>query len=98
MKVYWTPRAIEDLKMIARFITTDDPQVARRFAHKLKRRAETLCKFPNRGRVVLEIGRADVRELIEGNYRLVYRMFEDSVHLLTIFEGHKLLQLSNPEE
>jgi len=98
MTVYWTPRAIEDLKMIARFIAMDDPQVARRFAHKLKRRTETLCRFPNRGRVVPEIGRDDVRELIEGNYRLVYRIFEDSVHLLAIFEGHKLLPFTEPEE
>jgi toxin ParE1/3/4 len=98
MKVYWTPRAVEDLKMNARFIAMDDPQAARRFAHKLKHRAETLCRFPNRGRIVPEIGRTDVRELVEGNYRLVYRIFEDSVHLLTIFEGHKFLQITDPEE
>ena len=92
MKVLWTPGAIEDLKAIARFISTDNPQAARRFADKLKRRAESLCRFPNRGGIVLEIGRDDVRELVEGNYRIVYRVRKDAVHLLTIFEGHKLLQ------
>ncbi len=98
MRVLWTPRAIEDLKTISRFISTNNPQAARRFSDKLKRRAESLCTFPNRGRVVPEISRDDVRELIEGNYRIVYRIQKDAVHLLTIFEAHKLLQLSEVKE
>lgn len=92
MKALWTPRAIEDLKTIARFISKDNPQAARRHADKLKRGADSLCKFPNRGRIVPEIGRNDVRELIEGNYRIVYRVRKEAVDILTIFEGHKLLQ------
>ena len=98
MKVLWTPRAIEDLKTISRFISTDNPQAARRFSDKLKRRAELLCKFPNRGRIVPEISRDDVRELISGNYRIVYRIQKDAVHLVTIFEAHKLLQLTEVKE
>ena len=98
MKVLWTPRAIEDLKTIARFISKNNPKAARRFADKLKRRAESLCKFPGRGRIVPEMGHDDVRELIEGNYRIVYRMRKGAVHLLTIFEGHKLLQSADKKE
>jgi len=41
---------------------------------------------------VPEVGREDVRELIEGNYRIVYRVRGKAVDLLTIFEGHKLFQ------
>ena len=92
MKVLWSARAIEDLKTIARFISTDNPGAARRFAGKLKLRAESLCKFPNRGRIVPEIGRDDVRELIEGNYRIVFRVRKEAVVVLTIFEGHRFFQ------
>ncbi len=92
MRVFWTPRAVEDMKTIARFISADDPRAVRRFADKFKRRVEPLCKFPNRGRIVPEVGREDVRELIEGNYRIVYRVRGKAVDLLTIFEGHKLFQ------
>jgi toxin ParE1/3/4 len=76
----------------------DNPQAARRFADKLKSRAESLCKFPNRGRIVPEVDRSDVRELFEGNYRIVYRMQKSAVHLLTIFEGHKLLRPTDLKE
>jgi len=98
MRVLWTPRALEDLKSIARHIAGDDPAAARRFAHRLKERAESVATFPRRGRIVPEFGRADIRELIEGNYRIVYRVLEDEIHLLTIFEAHKLLQVTCPEQ
>jgi addiction module RelE/StbE family toxin len=92
MRVFWTPRAVEDLKTIARFIHEDNRQAARRFADRIKHRAESLCRFPNRGRVLPEIGRDDVRELIEGNYRIAYRVRKDAVDILTVFEGHQLFQ------
>ncbi len=91
MKVRWTSRAVKDLKSIARYIAKDDPTAARRFADKLKRRAESVGRFPNRGRIAPELGRDDVRELIEGNYRIIYRVQKSAVEILTLFEGHKQL-------
>jgi hypothetical protein len=38
--------------------------------------------------------RDDIRELIEGNYRIVYQVFADRLVILTVFEGHQLF----PEE
>jgi mRNA-degrading endonuclease RelE of RelBE toxin-antitoxin system len=43
---------------------------------------------------VPEFSRDDIRELIEGNYRIVYQVFEDRLVVLTVFEGHQLF----PEE
>ncbi len=89
MKVRWTRRSVEDLKRITRYISADDPRAARRFAETLRRKAESACRLPKRGRMVPELGRRDVRELIEGNYRIVYRILDDAVDILTLFEGHK---------
>ncbi len=89
MKVRWSSLAVEDLKSIARYIAKDDPAAARRFADKLKRRAESAGRFPNRGRIAPELGRENVRELIEGNYRIIYRVEINTVDILTLFEGHK---------
>ncbi len=97
MKVFWSPRAVEDLKEIARFIGKDNPRVARLFADKLKRRAESLSRFPKRGRIVPELGRDDIREIIEGNYRIAYRVRKDSADILTIFEAHRLLRAIDSE-
>ena len=91
MKVFWTPRAIGDLKEVSRFIGKDNPHVARLFADKLKRRAESLSRFPKRGRIVSELGREDIREVIAGNYRIAYRVKKNSLDILTIFEGHRLI-------
>jgi mRNA-degrading endonuclease RelE of RelBE toxin-antitoxin system len=40
---------------------------------------------------VPELLRDDIRELIEGNYRIVYQVFEDRLVVLTVFEEHHLL-------
>jgi plasmid stabilization system protein ParE len=92
MKVFWTPRALADLIAISRFIALDNPRVARQFAAKLKRRAESLRRLPNRGRIVPELGRADIRELVEENYRIAYRVKKSTLEILMITEGHRLLQ------
>jgi hypothetical protein len=33
----------------------------------------------------------DYRELIEGNYRMIYRIKADVVEIETVFESHRLL-------
>ncbi len=39
--------------------------------------------------MVPEFSREDMRELIEGNYRIVYQVFPDRLVVLTVFEGHR---------
>ncbi len=41
--------------------------------------------------MVPELGRDDVREVFLRSYRIVYRVGEDTVDVLTVFEGHRLL-------
>ena len=47
--------------------------------------------MPHAGRVVPEFDRDDIREVIVGNYRIVYRVRATEVLVLTVFESHKLL-------
>ena len=35
--------------------------------------------------------RSELRELIEGGYRIVYRILDRSVEVLTVFDGRRLL-------
>jgi plasmid stabilization system protein ParE len=90
VRLRWTHRAKDDLLSIGRFIARDRPAVARAFVAKLQVRARRAAKFPRSGRVVPELRRDDVREVIEGNYRIVYRITTVSVDVLTVFEGHHL--------
>jgi plasmid stabilization system protein ParE len=53
-----------------------------------------LSAFPLSGRVVPELGQKTVREVIYGNYRIVYRVTEDAVQVLTVFHASRLFTLS----
>ena len=91
MRIRWTYRAKRDLLAIGWFIARDKPQAAREFIARLRARARKAAKLPRAGRMVPEFRREDIREVIEGNYRLVYRVTKVSVEVLTVFEGHHLL-------
>ncbi len=91
MKLRWTDHARRDLLAIGRYIARDNPQVARRWNERLRERARQAAENPLAGRVVPELGRDDVREVFLRSYRIVYRVGEDTVDVLTVFEGHRLL-------
>ena len=64
-KVILTPQSIDDLKEAVVFIAPHNPERARSFGNELIDRALTLATFPERGRVVSEIGEPAVREIIQ---------------------------------
>jgi toxin ParE1/3/4 len=88
--IFWTDRARVDLLEIGDYIAQRSPLAALRFVDELMERTKVLVEQPRSGRIVPEIGTEDFRELIHGNYRLVYRLFGDQAHILTVFEGHRL--------
>ncbi len=94
MKLRWTERARRDLLDIGRYITRDKPVAARRWVARLRQRAHQAADLPLSGRRVPELGRDDVREVLERSYRIVYRILEEEIHVLTVFEGHKRLRSS----
>jgi len=49
------------------------------------------------GRVVPELGRSDVREVLFGSYRIMYRVDDCCIWVLTVFHGHKLLGHLDPD-
>ncbi len=49
------------------------------------------------GRIVPEISNPEIRELIVEKYRIVYRVQEADIEILTVFEGHKLLRIDELE-
>lgn len=78
MKLRWTARAKKDLLEIGAYIARDNPAAARRWIERLRERARAAAEAPRTGRVVPELGREGVRE--------------DAVHVLTVFEGHRMFR------
>ena len=95
MIITWSQEASENLIDIEEFIARDSLERAARFVDALIDHAEAiLTGNPSSGRTVPETGNPDIRELIYRGYRIVYRLNGDRVEILTVFEGHRLLRLS----
>ncbi|MBN1419343.1 MAG: type II toxin-antitoxin system RelE/ParE family toxin [Planctomycetes bacterium] len=90
-EVTWTSQALDDLEAICLFISRDAPPYAAVLADRAFQAAERLCDHPRSGRVLPELGMPDVREVLLGSYRLIYRIRGDQVQVLTVHHGARLL-------
>ncbi len=95
MKIVWTELAVEKLEEFADFIALDKPMAALKWAETIQQSVNKLQKYPKSGREVPEIKRDDIREIIEGNYRVIYRIDDTFVSILTIRHGKQLLDESH---
>ncbi len=71
-KLTWSPAARDDLHDIIVFIARDNRNRAMSFGYELISEADRLREFPERGRVVPEYMKENVREIIFRPYRIVY--------------------------
>ena len=90
MKVRWTEQALERLADIEKFVASADPTAAIALMTRLITRGESLAKYPRRDRRVPELPGSGLREVVDGHYRIVYRVHAGRVEILTVFEGHRL--------
>jgi len=91
LEILWSDRARDDLGAIGEYIAADNPRAARRWVDRLIADVERAAAMPFAGRVVPEYAdRQDIREVVRRTYRIVYRVREDAIEVLTIFEGHRL--------
>lgn len=72
MKIVWSPLAIDRASKIADYIALDKPIAAEKWITAVFSKVEQLTSSPELGRLVPEIGNDQFRELIYGNYRLIY--------------------------
>jgi toxin ParE1/3/4 len=92
VRIVWTEFAIEDLRLIHDYIAKDSKTYADRFIDKLINRADQLEEFPKSGRVVPEFDTETIRELIEGNYRIIYEIKPDHIGIIRIHHAARLLK------
>lgn len=95
MKIFWTKQAIQNIQEIEDFISQDSPTTAINFIDKIISLAEELVDFPLKGRIVPELSIDQIREVLYKNYRIVYFIKKKAIYILTVFEGHKLLDKDN---
>ena len=93
-QVRWTPLAADDLDSIAAFISKDSAHYATLFVVDVLSAVDRLNQFPNLGRIVPETKDSSIREIILGSYRIIYRLGEELVEILTVHHGSQLLDPS----
>jgi len=85
VRIIWTELASLELKEIYEFIAQDSKLYAKRQVIKLRNRTKILKSSKYFGKIVDEIGIPVVREIIEGNYRIIYKIRnENEIAILTI--------------
>jgi len=96
-QIRWTPQAADDLEAICLFIARDAAQLAAIFADRVLRATDRLAKYPRLGRVVPELQIENIREVIVGSYRVIYRIRQDAAQVLTVHHGARPLDTTKIE-
>jgi Plasmid stabilization system protein len=96
-QVRWTVQALDDLEAICLFIARDAPHVAAVFADRAFRATDRLVQHPRLGRIVPELESEPIREIILGHYRIIYRIREEEVQVVTVHHGARLLDVGKIE-
>jgi plasmid stabilization system protein ParE len=97
MKLIWAPLALERVSEIAGYIARDRPVAAEQWVEELFAVVARLEQFPLSGREVPETRRPDLREVLHGSYRIIYRVESEQVSVLTVRHGRQLLDLAELE-
>jgi toxin ParE1/3/4 len=87
MTVHWTETAQGHLRAIHQFIARDSIQYALRMVDRITRRSQQLADFPLSGRRVPEFDSDQIREVIEGVYRVIYRVKPDQIDVLAVIHS-----------
>ena len=97
MRVVWSPlaevRAGEALEAMLR----ERPAAAAAWLDRLLAGVAQLGRFPERGRMVPEVGRKDVREVMQAPYRVIYRVDAKRVVILTVRHMRRAFDLDEAE-
>lgn len=91
-ELIWSPRSLKDLEIIYVYILNEDSlEAARNFVNELLLETTTIPEFPYKGRVVPELNKNNVREKIYKSYRIIYRIKDEGIELVTFLHQARRL-------
>ena len=97
MRLVWSPPALERVGDIAEYISRDNPAAAEAWVDAVFSKVGKLVDFPESGRHLPEIKRTDLREIVFGNYRIVYRLRKGEIVVLTVRHFRQILPVEEVE-
>lgn len=91
MNIIWAPLAVDRLNCIFDFISEDNVIAANDLIESIFKKVESLSENAERGRIVPESNRKDIREIFEQEYRIIYKIEINRIVILTIRNFKQLL-------
>jgi len=91
MKLYISSSAKLELSEIVQYIADDNPKAARYWFKDIKDTIKKRSSFPNLGRIVPEYSDDTIREIIKGQYRIVYRinLNDESIYIIAVHHSKR---------
>ena len=90
-KVIWSPSALNDVDLIAEYISRDSVDRASLFVLRIIEATDRLQEFPKSGRIIPEFDDENRREIIYGDYRIMHLIENEQVWITAVVHGSRLL-------
>lgn len=84
LKVEWTDQALDKIEQISDYISLDSPVAAKNWIRTILGKEQLLIDNPRIGRIVPEYRVELIREIFEGNYRVIYKIEEKLIKIITV--------------
>ncbi|MCY7351084.1 MAG: type II toxin-antitoxin system RelE/ParE family toxin [Cytophagaceae bacterium] len=81
-QVIWTQTATAEIEEIAEYLSAYSEHYASLIISKIYQKTGLLISFPKLGRVIPEMTDPTRRELLEGNYRIMYELVNEDIVLI----------------
>jgi len=92
IRLNWSEQSLNDLIGIAEYIARDSDRYAKLTVRRIREKTQILKTNPFAGRIVPEINNPEIRELIMGNFRIIYLIVSKSqIDILTIYHSARVL-------
>jgi len=92
MKVGWSYVALRNLIETNKYIASENPEAARKIINDIFEAGNKIKVFPEKGRIVPELRRKNIREVFCYEYRIIYRIESKRIYVLTVLHMKQRLK------
>ena len=91
MNLYWTAEAQQRLQDLKAYIADDSAELAEQTIIRLVGRVEQLLEFPEIGHHLNDYPHAELREILERPYRIIYQITNEQIEIMTVLHYRQLI-------
>lgn len=95
VSIIWTESALSDIIEIKEYISLDSSLQAALISEAIFTKTQVLLQFPEVGKPVPELQDKVYREILFKKYRIIYRLAEETIFILSVHHSARLLK-NNP--